>query len=151
MVKPSDNTATLDIELVLTHKTKTVSGKSDLTYHIGKDDESNMHIRVWVNSSNGFFSNEWVQLSAIIALLEKQAGESFTSFVLEPLFTGKSVNTPGFLVAILLNEGLLALEEGKKQKYVYDSADGLLAKSQNAKPRKTAKKAASKTPKTTNK
>jgi hypothetical protein len=71
-------------------------------------------------------------------LLEKQGGSSFTSFVFQELFKGKSVNTPGFLVAALLNEGVLTLEENKKRKYLYVSANKLYAKIDNAKPRKKA-------------
>jgi hypothetical protein len=145
MIRPTkDIPETSDIEIVATQKTKTVSGKSDLTYHLGKDDDANFYVRIWVNSSNGFFSNEWIPLSATIELLEKQAGSSFTSFVFESLFKGKSVNTPGFLVAALLNEGVLSLEEGKKRKYLYVSAVKLLATIDKAKPRKTIKKAARK-------
>ena len=151
MVKPSNENESKSIEIATTRKTKTVSGKSDLTYHLGKDNDANMHMRIWVNSSNGFFSNEWIQVSAIIELLEKQGGESFTSYVFESLFKGKSVNTPGFLVAALLNEGLLALEEGKKRKYVYVSAGNISIKSHEAKPRKAPKKSAAKPSKTTKK
>ncbi len=145
MVKPSDNPETSKIQIVSTQKTKTVSGKSDLTYHLGKDEDANAYLRIWVNSSNGFFSNEWVSLTDIIELLEQQSGESFTSFVFESLFSGKSVNTPGFLVAVLLDQGVLTLAEGKKRKYVYVSDDKLHAKVDKAKPRKTVKKAARKT------
>jgi hypothetical protein len=145
MIRPTkDIPETSDIEIVATQKTKTVSGKSDLTYHLGKDDDANIYVRIWVNSSNGFFNNEWVPLSATIELLEKQADSSFTSFVFESLFKGKSVNTPGFLVAALLNEGFLSLEEGKKRKYLYASAVKLLATIDKAKPRKTVKKVARK-------
>jgi hypothetical protein len=149
MIQPTkDIPETSQIEIVATLKTKTVSGKSDLTYHLGKSPDANAHVRIWVNSSNGFFSNEWVSLADIIDLLEKQAGDSFTSFVFEELFSGKSVNTPGFLVAALLHQGVLSLEVGKKRKYVYVSADKLLTKIHDAKPRKTIKKAA---PKSTSK
>ncbi len=134
MIRPTkDIPETSDIDIVATQKTKTVSGKSDLTYHLGKDDDSNAYLRIWVNSSNGYFSNEWVSLTDIIELLEKRAGGSFTSFVFESLFSGKSVNTPGFLVAALLNEGLVSLEEGKKRKYLYASAVKLLATIDKAK------------------
>ena len=96
MIQPTkDIPETSQIEIVATLKTKTVSGKSNLTYHLGKDDDANAHVRIWVNSSNGYFSNEWVSLTDIIDLLVKQAGDSFTSFVFEELFGGKSVNTPG--------------------------------------------------------
>jgi hypothetical protein len=146
MIQPTkDIPETSDIEISATLKTKTVSGKSDLTYHLGKDDDANAHVCIWVNSSNGFFSNEWVSLADIIDLLEKQAGASFTSFVFEELFSGKSVNTPGFLVAALLHQGVLSLEVGKKRKYVYVSADKINAKIHEAKPRRTVKKSARKT------
>ena len=145
MIRPTkDIPETSEILIAATQKTKTVSGKSDLTYHLGKDDDSNAYLRIWVNSSNGFFSNEWVSLVDIIELLGKQAGTSFTSFVFESLFSGKSVNTPGFLVATLLNEGVLTLAEGKKRKYVYVSADKLLAKIDKGTPRKSVKKTARK-------
>jgi hypothetical protein len=46
MIRPTKNIPeTSDIEIVSTQKTKTVSGKSDLTYHLGKDDDSNAYIR----------------------------------------------------------------------------------------------------------
>jgi hypothetical protein len=145
MIQPTKGIPeTSDIEIAATLKTKTVSGKSDLTYHLGKSPDANAHVRIWVNSSNGFFSNEWVSLADIIDLLEKQAGDSFTSFVFEELFSGKSVNTPGFLVAALLHQCVLSLDVGKKRKYVYVSADKLLTKINEAKPRKTVKKAARK-------
>ena len=148
MIKPTnDIPEKSEIEIVATQKTKTVSGKSDLTYHLGKDEIGNAYIRIWVNSSNGYFSNEWVPLSSIIDLLKKHSGSSFTSIVFDALFKGKSVNTPGFLVAALLNEGVLALEAGKSRKYVYVSADKLLAKVDKAKPGKAAKKTAEKSSK----
>ena len=140
-----------EIEILLTQKTKTVSQKSDLTYHLGKDDDANAYLRIYVNTGNGFFSNEWLPLPAIIDILEKLKGSSFTSLAFEPLFHGRSVNTPAFLAATLLNEKVLAFEEGKKRKYVYQSADKFLTKIDGAKPRKTVRKAASKTARKTTK
>jgi hypothetical protein len=133
-----------EIEIVATQKTKTISGKTTLTYHLGKDEESNPWVRAWSSSGSGFFSNEYLLISRIIEILEQQKGASFTSFVFQPLFKGKSVNTPGFLVAILLAEKIIALEPGKQRKYVYVSADKLLANIENSKPRKAVKKAAAK-------
>ena len=145
MIKPTkDIPEKSEIDIVVTQKTKTVSGKSELTYHLGKDDDANAYIRIWVNSSNGYFSNEWVPLTAIIDLLQKHSGSSFTSFAFQDLYKGKSVNTPAFLVAALLKEGVMALEKGKSRKYVYESADKLLAKIDKAKPLKSAKKAPAK-------
>ena len=133
-----------DIAIVSTVKTKTVTGRSDLTYHLGRDDADTPYIRIWQNSGNGYFSSEWLPLGAIIEILESRGG-SFSSTALEPLFSGKSVNTPGFLVAVLLKEKVLELEPGKSRKYLYKSAAGILAKVNQGKPRKTIKKAARKT------
>ena len=143
MVKPSDNPETPEIELISTQKTKTVSQKSVLTYHIGKDEEANQYIRIWVNSGNGYFSNEWIPVSRILEILAKHKAEPFTSRILDELFTGKSINSASFLGAVLLNERMLAFAEGKKRKLVY-TGSGL--KTDNAKPRKTVKKAATRKP-----
>ena len=142
MVKPSDNPATPEIEITATRKTTAISKASDLTYHIGQDEQANQYIRIWVNSGNGYFSNEWIPVTEIIEILEKQNSEPFTSIVFSDLFIGKSVNTPSFLSSTLLDAGTLKLAEGAKRKFVYTGAE---LKVDHAKPRKTVKKAARKT------
>ncbi|MDP2153856.1 MAG: hypothetical protein Q8J66_09385 [Methylotenera sp.] len=94
----------------------TCSGKATLTYHFGCSDEKQVYIRVVANSGGGFFSEEWVKLSDIQTALD---GAPFpvTSFPLIKLFIGKSVNTPGFLLAVLKCEGLVKLLEGKIRGY----------------------------------
>jgi hypothetical protein len=144
MVKPSENPAeTAAIEILSTQKTKTISGKSNLTYHIGSDKQARQYIRIWVNSGNGYFSNEWIPVAEIIEILKKQNSEPFTSIVFGDLFTGKSVNTPSFLSAALLDAGPLKLAEGAKRKFVYT---GAALKIDSAKPRKTTKKKATAKP-----
>ena len=64
MIKPTkDIPEKSEIQLITTKKTKTLSGKSTLTYHIGKDEDDNVYLRLWVNSSNGYFSNESLAMS----------------------------------------------------------------------------------------
>jgi hypothetical protein len=47
-------------------------------------------------------SQEWVSLKDILDVFgEVPEGQPITSFVLQPLFKGKSVNTPAFLVAAI--------------------------------------------------
>jgi hypothetical protein len=89
------------------------SGKSTLTYHIGCSAESDIHFRVYTNTGSGYFSREWLALNTILELLAK-VGKSFTSFNLQPLFRGKSVNTPAFLLAVLVEEGLVKPSEKKR-------------------------------------
>ena len=141
MIQPTnDIPEKSEIELVATKKTKSLSNKSNLTYHIGKDKEDSLFVRLWVNSSQGYFSNRYVPLSQIVEILKQQGNEPFSSYVLKDLFSG-SVNTPGFFAAILIHEGLLNFAEGKKRKLVYTGKSLTIDK---AKPRRTAKKAARK-------
>jgi hypothetical protein len=143
MIKPTNNIPEKsEIEHVTTRKTKTLSGKSTLTYHIGKDEDDNLYVRLWVNSSNGYFSSEWLAMTKIVEILKRQGEESFTGYVFKDLFNGKSVNSHGFIAACLVAEGVLAFAEGKKRKLVY-TGKGLTV--DKAKPRRAVKKAAAKT------
>ena len=139
MVKPSNDITKTKIEIISTQKTKTISGKSDLTYHIGKDKDSNQYIRIWVNSGNGYFSNEWIPVTEIIAILEQHNSEPASSIVFCGLFFGKSVNTPSFLSAVLRDAGMLKLAQDTKRKFVYT---GAALKFTETKPRRTVKKTA---------
>ena len=142
MIKPTnDIPEKSEIEHVTTKKTKTLSGKSTLTYHIGKDEDDNVYLRLWVNSSQGYFSNEFLAMSKIEEILKRQGTDSFTGYVFKDLFNGKSVNSHGFIAACLVAEGILAFAEGKKRKLVY-TGKGL--STSKAKPSKTVKKAAAK-------
>ena len=92
-----------------------ISGKSTLTYHIGCDDKSDLHIRINANTGTGFFSKEWVAMKDIEKAIHKDA--PITSIVLYPLFRGKSVNTPAFLLAVLIHEKLLQPMKGKRRSF----------------------------------
>ncbi len=143
MIKPTNNIPEKsEIEHVTTRKTKTLSGKSTLTYHIGKDEDDSLYVRLWVNSSQGYFSNEFLAMSKIVEILKRQGEESFTGYVFKDLFNGKSVNSHGFIAACLVAEGILAFAEGKKRKLVYT---GKALSIGTSKPRRTVKKAAAKT------
>jgi hypothetical protein len=88
-----------------------VSGKSNLKYEIGCDPKDVVYVRVTEAFGGGFWSKEWVSLSAIRSALSMS--QSFTSILLFPLFKGKSVNTPGYLLAVLRAEKLIQALPGK--------------------------------------
>ena len=93
-----------------------LSGKSKLTYHIGCSADENIQFRVFTNTGTGFFSREWVPLSAIEQAFAKVPGEKcITSYLLYSLFQGKSLNTPAFLFAALKNEGLVQSAKDKQR------------------------------------
>jgi hypothetical protein len=93
------------------------SGRSKLNYHIGEDPEASNYIRIYSNSGNGFCNDDWLSLSSIVSVLESTVGE-FTTQVFQPLLRGKSKNTPAFLMAVLLQEGLVLQVSAKKRCYV---------------------------------
>lgn len=101
-----------EVRVLAVERCPSVSGKSKLTYHIGILG-SEIQLKVHANSGGGFFSEEWVSLSAMVARMGPAA--PFTSRVLNPLFTGKSANTPGFLMAVLKNEGLIRPSASKRR------------------------------------
>ena len=145
MVIPKDKSQESKMSILATIKCKTMSGRSTLTYHLGKGEADARYIRIFSNTGNGYFSAEWVSLDAILAILEKHGDATFTSRVLEELFRGKSVNTPAFLAAVLLHEKVIAPEVGKSRKYRMRDASSLLAKyNRPAKPRRPVKKAVKK-------
>ena len=120
--KPSD----IKPEVLLTTKCQTVTGKSTLTYHVGVDPDDNLYIRVNHNTGGGYFSREWLELNHITSILAEVMGHPITSIDLFPLFKGKSVNTPGYLLAVLIQEGLLTSVEDKKRKYQFVGTDKFL-------------------------
>ena len=104
--------------VVRTATTDTLTRKSKLTYQVGTLPDSEVYLRIHRNTGNGFFSNEWVALSDIQKAISKiPAGKPVTSIVLSDLFEGRSVNTPGFLLAVLVQEKLLIPMQGKKRSH----------------------------------
>ena len=117
------------LKIVSTSKCQTISGKSTLTYNVGVDDEGRSCIRVYSNTGGGFFSNEWISLEHITSVLnDVPVDHPITSMDLFPLFKGKSVNTPGYLMAVLFNEKLLSPFKDTKRQFVYTGAETLKAK-----------------------
>lgn len=106
------------IRLLKTGSCPSLSGKSHLTYHVGCNDHQELFFCVVANSGGGMFSQEWVSLAAIQRALGKASSEKeLTSFLLYPLFTGKSQNSPGFLFAALQGEGLVTASTTKRRCY----------------------------------
>ena len=115
MSKHEDN---LDMKVMKTGTCKTLSAKSTLTYHVGADSDDEIHVRISKNTGGGFFSNEWVLMNDIQSVLDEHPeGTPVTSFILQPLFSGKSVNTPGFVLSVLVHEKLLVPIKGKKRSH----------------------------------
>lgn len=97
----------------------TLSGRSELTYHLGSTANAEIQFRLLGNSGNGQFNSDWVSLQVIEKLLtQHSADKPMTSRVMLTLFRGKSSNSPAFLFAVLKAEGLVRDGEGKDSGYL---------------------------------
>lgn len=93
-----------------------LSGKSTLTYHIGCMDDRAIYLRLAENTGQGNFSKGWIPLAQLAPLLESVEAP-LTAKLIRSLFDGKSVNTSGFFIAVLLAEGLLKVSENVIRSY----------------------------------
>jgi hypothetical protein len=101
-----------------------LSGQSTLTYHIGHKDED-VYFRLVENSHPGLFSDEWLSLQQVDFKLASEV-YSFTSSSLYALFMGRSINSGGFLLAVLIKEGLVSNIAGKKHRYCWSDSTAFM-------------------------
>ena len=93
-----------------------------LTYQIGLNVDQDIYLKISSNTGGGFFSNEWIAFNDIQATFKALPEDMpITSMALRPLFRGKSVNTPGFMISVLTAEKLL--EPMPKRKRVHQACD----------------------------
>jgi hypothetical protein len=107
--------------IIKIHQCPTLSNNSTLTYHIGCDDKGNsIYFRIIANTGGGFFNNEWISLLNIKSAFDLcDVDLPLTSFALNGLFTGKSANSPAFLMAILKEEGIVMTLKNKHRSHEY--------------------------------
>jgi hypothetical protein len=126
MKKTEDNP---DMRVLKTACCKSTSGKSTLTYEIGCLPDASIHIRITKNSGNGFVNHDWIKIEDIQKALTKgPKGQPLTSFLLQPLFRGRSSNSPGFMMAALMNERILRVLKGKKRGHEFLDPEGFTAR-----------------------
>ena len=94
------------IETIHTGECPSLSGQSILTYAIGRNPEDqSLHLRIVANSGGGMFCDEWASGSDIDAIV--QSNLVLISRSMSELHAGRSINTGGFVLAILKNLGLV--------------------------------------------
>ena len=117
-----------DIRILKVATCPSLSGKSTLTYQVGCNAESDIQFRVITNTGGGFFSKEWITLDTILeAFNERKKDKPIVSLLLYPLFQGKSLNTPAFLLAVLKHEGLAIPLEDTPKHYTQLPSDAFMA------------------------
>ena len=110
-VLPAETTSTRILKI---STCPSLSGQSTLTYHIGCTAESDILFRITGNTGAGVFGNEWIALSGIQQVFDAvPPGKLIRSALLVPLFNTRSINTPAFMLAALMNEGLVSVTENQ--------------------------------------
>lgn len=90
-----------EIKVIKTASCPSLSGRSTIAYEVGGKGEC-QYIRLSGNSAGGIFCKDWISLTEILQILS--VSPKLTSKTLHPLYSGKSTNSPGFLLACILNE-----------------------------------------------
>jgi hypothetical protein len=105
----------------------TAPNTSTLTYNIGVDDSDTLHFRTTDNKTDGLFSPEWLTLDVILDTVKTAAGEKqFNALIFDRLFSYRSANNAGFLVAALLAEGVLQRDKETKRMLMLGNPDKCL-------------------------
>jgi len=100
--------------IIKTGTCPSLSGRSELSYCISSDDSKQLHIQITGNTGKGLYMKAPILLSQVLPPDDKP----FSSGVYQQLFRGGSVNTAGFVLAILKHLGLVQNVEGNSRSYV---------------------------------
>lgn len=108
-----------EISIVKVDTCPSLSGRSQLSYQIGKGTSGDIHFRITQNTGSGQFNADWISLDDIEAIISAIPPERvLSSTALLPLYRGKSSNSPAFLFAALKAEALVISQEDKDKGYL---------------------------------
>ncbi len=109
-----------------------LTGTAKISYKIAidtssNDISSNLYFQILKNSNTGKFSEEWIAYNDAKSAFPIGP---FSSAPLRKLYHNKSLNTPGFLLAALLNEDIVEREPGKQLLFRFKSDEAFQAEMQ---------------------
>lgn len=104
------------IEAIHTSECPSLSGQSILTYAIGRHaEDQSLHLRIVANSGGGMFCDEWASGAEIDALV--QSSTVLISRSMSALHAGRSINTGGFVLAVLKHLGLVRVNTDNSRQH----------------------------------
>ena len=104
---PADTRAEIDpVDDMYHGDCPSISGRSSLTFAIGRHKETGeLHLRILCNTGKGMLFDGWAPAKDIDAIVKGATELTAKSF--HALHPGKSINTGGFVMAVLKDLGLL--------------------------------------------
>ena len=98
------------IEVICTGTCESLSGRSDLSFAIGRHTEDGtLLLAITGNSGGGMWCKDWCSASDIQDAVLGESGLTAKSF--HQLHAGRSINTGGFILAALKELGLIRASE----------------------------------------
>lgn len=97
--------ATPTIEKIQIGTCPSLSNRSTLTYAIGRNADGELHLAITGNDAAGMFCSDFVSGAAIDAIVTGNL--ELTSTSLQVLYPHRSTNTAGFILAVLVDLGLV--------------------------------------------
>jgi hypothetical protein len=104
-INDTTNTAEISMRVLKMATTSSLSNRSTLGYAIGIDDNNAIFLSLRSNTAAGMFSTKWVAYVDIAEAL--MHADRITSSTLLPLYANTSRNNAGFMLAVLLGDGLV--------------------------------------------
>lgn len=86
-----------------------LSGQSTLGFQFGVKDGSGLFVRLISNTGGGLFSNDWISCDLLEGFVVGKT--ELTSGSFKAFFPNKSVNTGGFVMAVLKYLGFIQVSE----------------------------------------
>ncbi len=111
-IEPNDATDTIPespMRILKVGTTVSLSKGSTLGYAVACDESNAIFLSLRSNTGSGMFSNMYVAFLDIASALVHT--DKVTSGTLRPLYTNTSNNNAGFMLAVLLSEGLVCPQE----------------------------------------
>ncbi len=103
-------TESAPIAVVYEGECLSLTGRSTLAYAIGRrEQDATLHLRIVRNSGGGMSCTDWAEASQIEAIVK--GGYELTAKSFLVLHPGKSINTGGFVMAVLKDLGLIRANE----------------------------------------
>jgi hypothetical protein len=110
-------------KIIKTATTQSLSGACDLEYQLGLSESGDRCLRINSSTGTGLYSHQWISLDEAWKCLTDWDHGPVTALALFPLWKYRSINTAGFVLAILASLELLTTSEEKKRHWDLVSED----------------------------